>query len=267
MAFLLQERKCWTEGLKLSKSGHLGGSEVHDSEGRGLSREVSHPLRDRSRLTNAWVEGGVVGALARQGSSGGWLFLDSSSSSTLIPLFTRSLFPYSPDVFPSWKSKGFTSPLFQPHTDALASLWGELAGWRWEGLQLRLSNYSFFFKLVVFLFGKKTGIVPFFKKDSLSSKSKRSAAFYAHQGHTVYQIPLNSRRQHVSHFCFYLLKSCFTKCVLLIVTSLGCLSFTLQNDVRAQFHTERLLWPSAVGVGKFLCPHLKPQFNASALKI
>lgn len=87
--------------------GHLGGREVHDLrrlEG-GFSREVSHPLRDRSGLTNAWVEGGVVGALARHGSSGGWLFLAGSSSSTLIPLFTRSLFPYSPDVFPSWKSK------------------------------------------------------------------------------------------------------------------------------------------------------------------
>lgn len=36
--------------------------------------------------------------------------------------FDPSLFPYSPDVFPSLKSKGFTSPLFQPHSDALTHL-------------------------------------------------------------------------------------------------------------------------------------------------
>lgn len=137
-------------------------------------REVSHPLRDRTGLTNASVEGGVAGLWRRQRSSRGWLFLACSSSSMLIPLFTPSLFPYSPDVFPSWKSKGFTSPLFRPHSDALASLWGELEGWRWEGRQLRLSNYSFF-KLVVFLFEKTKRDSSFFL---IFFKCKISIALY-----------------------------------------------------------------------------------------
>lgn len=138
-------------------------------------REVSHPLRDWTRLTNPTVEGGVVGLWQ---SSNGWLFLTHSSSSKLIPLFTPSFFPYSPDVFPSWKSKGFTSPLFRPHSDALASLWGELEGWRWEGQQLGLSNYSIFKTcgfLGFFCFFFKNRIVPFSK---IFLKCKISIAFY-----------------------------------------------------------------------------------------
>lgn len=51
-----------------------------------LSGDVSHPCRDRSGLTNAGVAGGVVGALVAAD-----YFWPGSSSSTLIPLFTRSL--------------------------------------------------------------------------------------------------------------------------------------------------------------------------------
>ncbi len=58
------------------------------------------------------------------------------------------------------------------------------------------------------------------------------------------------------------LKSSSTqKCVSLIVTSPGCLSFTVQNDACAEFDTRRLFSHSSAEAGKFLCAHLKSEFN------
>ena len=42
------------------------------------------------------------------------------------------------------------------------------------------------------------------------------------------------------------------KCVLLTVPSAGCLSFTVQNDVCAEFDTGRLFSKSSAEGGKFL---------------
>ena len=45
------------------------------------------------------------------------------------------------------------------------------------------------------------------------------------------------------------------KCVFLLVLTVGCLSFTVQNDVCAEFDTKRLLSHSSSEGGKFLCAH------------
>ncbi len=52
------------------------------------------------------------------------------------------------------------------------------------------------------------------------------------------------------------------KCVLLIVSSLGCLTFTVQNDVCAEFvkAASHLHHSSAEG-GTFLCVHIKSEFK------
>lgn len=46
------------------------------------------------------------------------------------------------------------------------------------------------------------------------------------------------------------------KCVFLIVTSLGCLAFTVQNHVIAKFDTRSLFSPPSADGGKFLHAHL-----------
>lgn len=49
------------------------------------------------------------------------------------------------------------------------------------------------------------------------------------------------------------------KCVLFLVTSLGCLNFTVQNDACADFYNKGQF--SSAGGGKFLCAHFNSQFN------
>ncbi len=56
------------------------------------------------------------------------------------------------------------------------------------------------------------------------------------------------------------------KCVWLIVSSLGCLRFTLQNDACAEFDTRRLFSRSSAEGGKFLCAHLKPELRMFTYK-
>lgn len=81
-------------------------------------------------------------------------------------------------------------------------------------------------KIAVLLFGKKTGIVPFFISffNSLGAKGKLFTAFC-----TLYEVKcfggilLNGRQKIcVLHISFYPLK-----CVLLAVSSVGCRSVTL----------------------------------------
>lgn len=100
--------------------------------GRG-GGDISHPLWERSGLTNAWVAGGVV--YYRHCWSAGWLFLAGSSSSMLIPLFfhpvlSLSLFPRCVSFLKSQKLLFFFSNPTLTHFASL--LEGELDGWRWE---------------------------------------------------------------------------------------------------------------------------------------
>lgn len=102
-----------------------------------LSGNVSHPCRDRSGLTNAGVAGGVVGALVAAD-----YFWPGSSSSTLIPLFTRSLSLslLIPQMCFLPESQKALLLLFSNPT--LTHL--RPSGGNWQGQQNRLSNNSFF---------------------------------------------------------------------------------------------------------------------------
>ena len=73
---------------------------------------------------------------------------------------------------------------------------------------------------------------------------------------------LGVRGQHMA--C---LKSSFSKkCVFLLVTSVRCLTFTVQNDVCPEFDTRRLFSYSSAESGKFLGAHLKSELKACTYK-
>ena len=54
------------------------------------------------------------------------------------------------------------------------------------------------------------------------------------------------------------------KCVFVFVPALGCLSFTVQNDVCAEFDTRSLFSYSSAESGKFLCAQWQSDFKGRA---